>query len=90
MGSALALEDFRLHQVADILLEEERVAVRALDQHLLEGVEPGVVADETLEEFRHARRGEGIDPDLGVVALAPPAVAVLGPIVDEEEYAGGR
>ena len=34
--------------------------------------------------------GQRVDPELGVVGLAPPGVLVLGPVVDEEEDAGGR
>ena len=34
--------------------------------------------------------GEGVETELRVVGLAPPAVAVLRPVVDEEEKSCGR
>ena len=36
-----------------------------------------------------ALRGQGVEPELGVVGLAAPAVLVLGAVVDEQEHAGG-
>ena len=50
--SALAGEDLCLDQRADVLLQEERVAVGALDQDLLEGVESRIVAEQDPEELR--------------------------------------
>src|SRR5207244_8759361 len=50
------------------------------------GGELGAVAHQGSEQFLGALRRQGVDPELAVVGLATPAVAVLGAIVDEEQY----
>src|SRR5207247_7700745 len=82
----LARESAGLHQRPDTLLEEEWVALRPFDQQTLEGGELGAVAHQGPEQFLGALRRQGVDPELAVVGLATPAVAVLGAIVDEEQY----
>src|SRR6266851_5253212 len=86
IGAALAREGAGLHQRPDTLLEEEGVALGPFDQQTLEGGELGAVADQDSEQFLGALRRQGVDPELAVIGLATPAVAVLGAIVDEEQY----
>ena len=79
-----------LDQRADALLQEERVAFGPLDQERLERLKPGSSPSSAIEQFVGALRRQRIDPELGVVALVPPAVAVLGAVVDQQEEPGGR
>jgi hypothetical protein len=37
-----------------------------------------------------ARRGQRIEPELGVVGFARPAVLIFGAVADEQEYTGCR
>jgi hypothetical protein len=78
----------RLHQCADALLEEEGIALGALDQERLQSREV-VGAKQRLQELVGARGRQRIDPNLRVVCLAAPAVLVLRTIVGEEQDAGG-
>jgi hypothetical protein len=34
--------------------------------------------------------GQGVELELGIIGLVPPAVVELGAVVDEEEHSGGR
>ncbi len=85
---AFAGQGNRLDQRADAFLEEERIAFRSLDQELLERMEAGVAPQHGAQQFVGALSRQGSDPELRVVALAAPAVLVLGAIGDEEEHAG--
>ena len=78
-----------LHQRPHALLQEEGIALGALDQELLERRQAGVVPQQGLEEFVGARRRQRVEPQLRVVGLAAPAVLVLRAVVDQEEDAGG-
>ena len=51
MAPALPDENAVLDQRPDALLEKEGVTLRSIDQHLLEGREIGVVADERAEKL---------------------------------------
>ena len=42
-----------------------------------------------MEQRLGALGGQRVDPELEVVGLAPPGVLVLGPVIDEEQEAGG-
>src|SRR5438876_2708917 len=86
VAAALARDGTGLHQRPDTLLEKEWVALGPFDQQTLEGGELGAVAHQGPEQFLGALRRQGVDPELAVVGLATPAVAVLGAIVDEEQY----
>ena len=77
----------RLHQGPHRLLQEERVA--PLHQHLRQGRQPGVRAEQRRQQLRRALGGQAVEPELGVGRLAAPAVLVLGAVVDQEQEAGG-
>ena len=83
-------QGLRLDECADTLFEEERVAFGALDQEPLEPIQRRVVTEQTAEELFSAAEGQWIDPDLGVIRLAGPAVLILGTVAHEQEEAGGR
>ena len=70
VGASLAGEGPGLHQGPDAFLEEERVALGALDQQALERGELGTAADQSLEQFLGALRRQGVDPELAIVGLA--------------------
>ena len=89
IGAPLADQHLRLHQGADALLQEEGVALGALDQALLERLQAGIVPQQGLQQCLGARRGQRVEPELGVVGLAAPAVLVLGAVVDQQEQTGG-
>ena len=77
------------HQGTDALLQKKGVTLGALDQEPLERHQAGIVPQEGLQQFLGARGGQGVEPELGVVSLVPPAVLVLRAVVDEQEQAGG-
>src|SRR6266852_7398005 len=89
MGSAFADQGLGLHQGPHALLQEEGVALGLLDEKLLERLEPAVGTQEGLEEVLSALGAQRVKPELRVVGLAPPAVLVLGAVVDEQEEPGG-
>src|SRR4029450_10715326 len=84
--ATLAGKSSDLHQGADALLEEERIALCPLDEEALGGSELGPVAHQGLEQLVRALRAQGLDPELTIVALTTPGVTVLWAIVDEEEH----
>src|SRR5262249_43941072 len=69
--------------------EEEWVALRSLDQPARERGKARVVAEQTQEHFARTLRRERVDAQLRVVRLLTPRVLVLGPVVDQQEHAGG-
>ena len=87
VGAALADQRLRLHQGPHALLEEERIALRPLDQEPLERAERRVGAEQRLEQLVGALGRQRIEPELAVVGLAAPGVLVLGAVVDEEQEA---
>ena len=62
----------------------------ALDQHSREWLQAGLVSHQRLQELLGVLGGQGVELELGVISLVPPAMPVLGAVVDEEEHAGGR
>ena len=90
VGSRLAHQGTGLHQRPHALLQEEGIALGALDQQLGEGRQTRIVPHEGLEEGISAGRGQGVQPQLRVVGLAPPAVPVVRPVVDQQEQARRR
>ena len=79
-----------LDQRANALLEEERVALRAVDQELLErAARSGPSPSSTRRSCSAFSAGSGVEPQLGVVRLVAPRVPVLGPVVDEQQDARG-
>ena len=55
----------------------------------MSGADVRVVTEERLEQLLGHPGRQRIDPELGVVGLAAPGVAVLRPVVDEEQEARG-
>jgi hypothetical protein len=90
IGSALAHERARFDEGPHALLEEERIALRSLDQKPLDWIELGIATEQGAEELVRAFAGQRVDSHLGVVGLLTPGVPVLGPIVHEDEGAHGR
>jgi hypothetical protein len=89
MVPALPREGLRLDQRPHALLEEERIAAGPGDKEGLERLERCVGAEQCQEQLARALGREGVETELGVVGLAPPAVAILRPVVDDEEKSGG-
>ena len=83
--AALADERLGLDQRPNALLQEEGIALGPLDQDRREGLDRPVLAKEAVEQLDGALGRQRIEPELGVVGLAAPAVLVLGPVVDEEQ-----
>ena len=81
----LALERAGLDQRPRALLQEEGVAVRALDQEALEGSQPGLDAEQRAEQLVRALARERVEDQTCVVALAAPAVLVLRPEVGQQD-----
>src|SRR5262250_1391589 len=63
------------------LLQEEGVALGALDQEALQRCKAGVLSHQALEQRFCTLRHERSDTKLADAGLAPPAGIVLGPIV---------
>ena len=88
VGAGLPSQDPGFHQGAHALFQKERVPLRALDQESFERCQTGVVSQQGLEEGVGARRGERVEPHLGIVRLTAPAVLVLRAVVDQQQEAG--
>src|SRR5262249_51018574 len=88
VGPSFPREDLRLDQRPDALLEEEGIALRPLDQHSLERLQPSGVSKQGLEKCLGALRGQGVDAELSIIRLVPPAVTVLRSVVHGEQQAG--
>src|SRR5262249_53925386 len=78
------------HQRPHTLLQEEGITLRALDKEWGERGQARVVPHEGLQERVSTRRRQGIQPHLRVIGLAPPAVPVVRPVVDQQEQARRR
>ena len=90
MGPALSREGVRLDQRPHALLEEEGIAAGPGDEDGLERLDGSVGAQQGQEQLVGALGREGIQTELGVVGLAPPAMLVLRPVVDQEKKSCGR
>ena len=55
----------------------------------MSGARLGSSPSRACEEFVRARRRQRVEPELGVVGLAAPAVLVLGAVVDQQQQPGG-
>ena len=84
IGTALADQDPGLHQGAHALFQKERVTPGACDQEWCECRKAGVVPQQGLEECIRARRRQRVEPELGVVGLAAPAMLVLRAVIDQQ------
>src|SRR5262249_30123528 len=87
ISTAHAGERFRFDQCPDALLEEEGVALGPLYQELLEGPQSGVIPEQSHQQLVGVLGWQGIDPELAIVGLIAPGVAMLGAVVDEEQEA---
>jgi hypothetical protein len=85
VGPRLAHQGSGLHQRPHALLQEEGIALSTLYQEQDKRAQAGVVPQEGLEEGISARRGQGVQPHLRVIGLAPPAVPVVRPVVHQQE-----
>jgi hypothetical protein len=85
ISAALAGERVHLHQRPDGFLQEERVP--APDEVLLEWRQPGIVAEERLEELPGALGRQRVQPHLAVGGLAAPTMPVLGTVIHEQQQA---
>ena len=75
----------------DALLQEERIALRPLDELLLERVERRVAAQQRIQQRLGEPGGQRLQRDLGVVALVGPVVLELRPRADHaEDPRGGQ
>ena len=88
IGPRLADQHPGLHQGPHALLQEEGIALGALDQELLERRQAGIVPQQGLQQCLGARGRQRVEPELGVVGLAAPAVLVLRAVVDQQQQAG--
>ena len=69
--TALPGQDSRLDQRSDAFLQEERVALGPLDQEPLERAELVSFPSRASRNSSALSGGQGIDPELPVVGLAP-------------------
>src|SRR5215467_2071518 len=79
-----------LDQRAHALLEEQRIALGALDEKPLERRDAGLVADQRAQKLLGACGRQRIDAQLPVTGLAAPAVAIFRPVVHRQHHGGGR
>ena len=78
-----ALVEQRLHH----LLDEERIALGALDNQSLECFEFHASTEQRRQHCRAIFAAEGVEPELQVVAPARPFMAVLRTVVDQQQHA---
>ena len=90
IGARLAHQSPGLYERPHALLQEEGITLGALDQEWIEGCQARVVSQEGLQEDVGTRWGQGVQPQLRVVGLTPPAVPIVGTIVDQEEQTRRR
>src|SRR6266404_4375974 len=88
VGASWARQCARLDQRPDTLLDEERIALGALDQEALERVQTGVAPEEDLEQHLGTLPLERLNPELRVGGLTAPVMRILGPIADEQQETG--
>ena len=85
VGASGARDCARLDQRPDALLDEERIALGALDQEPLERTQPGVGPEEDLEQRLGALPGQRVDPQLRVGGRAAPVMRIVGPMAHEQQ-----
>ena len=88
IGARRADQHPGLHQGAHALLQEEGVALGARDQERCERCQTGVIPQQRLQQFLGTRRRQRVEPELGVVGLAPPAMLILRAVVDQQQQPG--
>src|SRR5262249_1633860 len=86
----VARQHFCFHKAPHALLEEERVAFRALDEQRAKRSQRSVGAEQAVEQALGRLGPERVESNLGVVALASPLVSILESVVDEQQQWVGR
>jgi hypothetical protein len=89
VGAALTDQSLCFHQSPYTFLEEEGIALGALDQALFQRLQTRVVPQEAMEQGGGAHRRQRVESDLGVIGFLAPAVLIFGAVVDQQEQAGG-
>src|SRR5262249_46044923 len=89
MAAAFAYQHLRLDERLHALLQEEGITFGTGDQEWGERYQTRVSAQECLQQLVCRRRGQWVEPYLGVKGLTAPAVLILRAVVDQEEDAGG-
>ena len=90
MRAAPAGEHVCLDERPHVLLEEERIAIRSLDEKALERIEARISPEEMVKELISACGRERIDPQLTVVGLPAPGMPVLRAVIHEQHHARRR
>jgi hypothetical protein len=88
IGARRPDQHLRFHQSTHTFLQEEWVALRARDQERRQRRHAGIGAEQRLEDCCRAGRRQWVEPQLRIVGLTPPAVPVLGAVVDQQQQAG--
>ena len=87
-------QDALVEQGADHLFDEERRALGLVQDEALERVEGDGRADripeQRVDQFPRVVHAQGVQPELAVVGLAAPVVAVARPVVGQQHDRGGR
>ena len=87
-------QDALVEQGADHLFDEERRALGLVQDEPFERVErhgrAGRVPEQRVDQFARVVHAQGVEPELAVVGLAAPVVAVARPVVGEQDHRGGR
>jgi hypothetical protein len=84
-----------LDEPLDDLLEEERVALRLVQNQVLEGLEgrtavcPAILPHQGGQQLLSFCRAQGVQPQLGVIGLAAPGMLIFGAIVHQQQQAHG-
>ena len=85
IGAVVAPRARRSRRARHALLQEERVALRPLDQEMFERVERGIRPEQRVQEGLRRIMGQRVDAQLRVVRASAPRVPVFGAEVDEEQ-----
>src|SRR5262245_21984930 len=88
--AAFSTEHAGFHKRLHRFLEKQRITLRSLNQKALEIAEFWISPQQCLQELLCRRARQGVETDLLIVALAPPAVGVFGPIIDQKKHPGRR
>ncbi len=87
LDGAVANQRALVEQPLYHLLDEERVTLGALDHHAFEWFEFDAVTQQRREHLPRAFPPQGIQPQLRVVGLVGPLVAILRTIVHQHQHA---
>ena len=82
IGAARARKSAGFGERAHAFLEEQRIALGALDQQRLERRHARVAAEQPFEKVVCAFRGQWIDSKLAIIGFSAPGMPILRPIVE--------